>query len=210
MTCALVVIAKAPVAGRCKTRLTPPCTPHDAALLARAALHDTLDAVAAAPAARRVCVLDGEPGDWLPDGFEVIPQRGDGLDERLAHAFGDVGEPALLIGMDTPQVTPALLEAAAGRLDMLDVDAVLGAAPDGGYWALGLRREDPALLRGVPMSTPETCAGQRARLRAYGLRVAELPPLRDVDDIDDARAVARLAPGRRFARALARVEERLA
>jgi rSAM/selenodomain-associated transferase 1 len=210
MTCALIVIAKAPVAGRSKTRLTPPCTPDEAALLARAALRDTLEAVAATPARRRICVLDGEPGDWLPEGFEVIPQRGDGLDERLANAFRAVGEPALLIGMDTPQVTPGLLEAAGERLDMPDIDAVLGAAPDGGYWALGLRREDPALLRGVPMSTPGTCAGQRARLRAYGLRIGELPSLRDVDDIADARAVALLAPRRRFARALATVEERLA
>ena len=61
-------------------------------------------------------MLDGEPGDWLPEGFEVIAQRGDGLDERLAHAFADVGEPAVLIGMDTPQVTPELLALACARL----------------------------------------------------------------------------------------------
>ena len=209
MRCALVVIAKAPAPGRSKTRLTPPCTPGEAALLAGAALHDTLEAVAATPAARRVCVLDGEPGAWLPPGIEVIAQRGGGLDERLAHAFGDVGEPALLIGMDTPQVTPALLDAAGEDLQRPDVDAVLGEAPDGGYWAIGLREADPALLRGVPMSTPSTCACQRARLNAHGLRVGELAPLRDVDDIADARAVARLAPHGRFARALATVEGRL-
>jgi len=210
MTCALLVIAKAPVAGRSKTRLTPPCTPDDAALLAGAALRDTLEAVAATPAARRVCVLDGEPGAWLPRGFDVIAQRGDGLDERLANAFADVAEPALLIGMDTPQVTPGLLRSAARRLEDPDVDAVLGEAPDGGYWALGLRDGDPALLRGVPMSTAGTCASQRARLGARGLRVGELPVLRDVDDIADARAAARQAPRGRFARTLATVEERLA
>ena len=41
----LIVIAKAPVAGRAKTRLCPPCTPQQAADLAEAALADTLDAV---------------------------------------------------------------------------------------------------------------------------------------------------------------------
>jgi rSAM/selenodomain-associated transferase 1 len=205
MTPALVVIAKAPVAGRSKTRLTPPCTPDEAALLARAALHDTLDAVAATPVARRVCVLDGEPGDWLPEGFEVIAQRGDGLDQRLAHAFADVGEPAVLIGMDTPQVTPELLALACRRLSRPGVDAVLGAAPDGGYWALGLREPRPELLYGVPMSADDTGALQRERLRAHGLRIRELPPLRDVDDIADARAVASAAPGGRFARTLAEV-----
>lgn len=60
---ALAVIAKAPVAGRVKTRLCPPCTPQQAAALAGAALQDTLAAVAATPAHRRVLVLDGEPDD---------------------------------------------------------------------------------------------------------------------------------------------------
>ena len=95
---ALLVIAKAPVAGRVKTRLTPPCSPADAAGLAAAALADTLAAVARSRrAARRVLVLDGEPGPWIPRGFDVLPQRGDGLAARLAAAFCDVGGPALLI-----------------------------------------------------------------------------------------------------------------
>jgi uncharacterized protein len=205
VTPALLVIAKAPRAGRSKTRLTPPCTPGDAARLARAALQDTLESVAATPATRRVCVLDGDRGDWLPEGFEVIPQRGNGLDERLACAFADVGEPALVVGMDTPQVTPAQLESAAALLRRPGIDAVIGAAADGGYWALGLRRPDASLLLGVPMSTPWTWAAQRRRLLARGLCVGDLPILRDVDDIQDARAVARLAPTGRFARTLAEV-----
>jgi rSAM/selenodomain-associated transferase 1 len=196
----LVVIAKAPVPGRSKTRLCPPCTPFEAARLAEAALADTLQAVVSTPAERRVVVLDGEPGPWLPDGCEVVSQRGGGLDERLANAFADVGGPALLIGMDTPQVTPALLSESARRL--AEADAVLGPAPDGGFWALGLRRPDASLLLGVPMSVAHTGRRQRARLRAAGLRVRMLPALRDVDRIADARAVAALVPGGRFARAL--------
>ena len=205
MSPALVVIAKAPVAGRSKTRLTPPCTPNQAAAVAEAALADTLAAVAATPAPRRVVVLDGEPGAWLPAGFEVVAQRGAGLDERLASAFADVGGCALLIGMDTPQVTPALLQAGAAALVRDGVDAVLGPAGDGGYWAIGLREPDAALFAGVPMSEATTGAAQRARLEAAGLRVAELPELRDVDTIADARAVAALAPEGRFARVLGMV-----
>lgn len=196
----LVVLAKAPVPGQVKTRLCPPCTPEQAAALAEAALADTLAAVAAV-GGRRVVVLDGAPGPWLPAGVEVVPQRGGGLDERLAAAFEDVGGPALLVGMDTPQITPALLRTGLALLAM--ADAVLGGAPDGGYWAIGLRRPDPALFLGVPMSVAETGAAQRARLAAAGLRVAGLPPLRDVDDIDDARAVAAHAPHGRFAATLA-------
>src|SRR4051812_29479561 len=101
---ALLVIAKAPVPGRVKTRLSPPCTPHQAAALARAALRATF-AAARRPrgAGRLVPVLDGEPGPWLPAGFDVIAQRGGGLGERLAAPFEDAGEPAFLVGMDTPQ-----------------------------------------------------------------------------------------------------------
>jgi len=190
----LLVIAKQPVPGRVKTRLVPPCTAEQAAALAEAALTDTLHIVLAAPALRRVLVLDGEPGPWLPSGFEVIPQCGGPLDERLAGAFAAVRGPALLIGMDTPQITPALL-----TVDWQGADAVIGPATDGGFWALGMRVPDAALLRGVPMSTPFTGAVQRARLLAAGLRVAELPQLRDVDTAADAVAVARQAPRSRFA-----------
>src|SRR4029453_10639579 len=85
----LIVIAKAPVPGRVKTRLCPPCTPAQAAALAEASLRDTLAAAARCGASRRVVALDGAPGSWLPDGFEVIPQRGSGLAERLSAAFAD-------------------------------------------------------------------------------------------------------------------------
>ncbi|MFF7381710.1 DUF2064 domain-containing protein [Streptomyces griseoluteus] len=194
----LLVIAKEPRPGRVKTRLTPPFTPAQAAALAEAALTDTLRAVAAAPAKRRVLVLDGRPGPWLPPGFEVVPQCAGGLDERLADAFARCTGPALLVGMDTPQLTPDLLAP-----DFTDCDACLGPAEDGGFWALGLARPDPGLLRGVPMSVPETGSVQHERLTAAGLRVRELPRLRDVDTAADAHAVAALAPDTAFAASLA-------
>ena len=200
----LLVLAKAPVAGRVKTRLCPPYTPEQAAQLAEAALRDTLAAVAATPAVARTVALDGAPGDWLPEGFAVLPQRGGGLDERLAAAYDDAwalsAAPLLLVGMDTPQVTPALLAAAAAQLLSDGTDAVLGLAGDGGWWALGLRRPDASLLLGVPMSTDRTGAAQRARLDGAGLSVTLLPVLTDVDDADDALTVARQCPGSRFAR----------
>ncbi|MEA2281743.1 MAG: uncharacterized protein QOK21_2350 [Solirubrobacteraceae bacterium] len=204
MAPSLIVIAKAPVPGRVKTRLTPPCTPAQAARLAAAAIADTLAAaLAARRPGRRVVVLDGEPGPWIPAAFEVIPQRGDGLGERLAAAFADAGGPALLVGMDTPQVTPQLLDAGLGALGAFD--AALGAALDGGYWSIGLRVPDDAVFAGVPMSEPSTGAVQGARLRALGLRTAALAPLRDVDTVEDACAVAAGAPDGAFARELAAI-----
>jgi rSAM/selenodomain-associated transferase 1 len=198
---ALAVIAKAPVAGRSKTRLTPPCTPEQAAALAAAALADTLAALLATPADRHVVVLEGARGQWIDPRFDVIAQRGDGLAERLAAAFTDIGEPALVLGMDTPQVSPAQLTDAIDRLT--SADAVLGPAPDGGYWTIGLQRADDAVFEGIPMSVPATCAAQRARLHELGLTTRELSSLRDVDDIDDASAVAALAPQTHFARTFA-------
>lgn len=99
----LLVIAKEPLPGRVKTRLTPPFSPAEAARLAEAALADTLHTVLALPAARRVVVLAGAPGPWLPPGIEVVEQGPGGLDERLAAAFGACTGPTLLIGMDTPR-----------------------------------------------------------------------------------------------------------
>jgi uncharacterized protein len=204
---ALIVIAKAPVAGQVKTRLCPPCTPDQAADLARASLQDTLDAVSRSRARRRLVVLDGEPGPWLPNGFEVIAQRGDGLAERLAAAFEDVGEAAFLVGMDTPQLTPELLD--AGLEAVAGGDSAFGAALDGGYWGLGLRTPDAAVFAGVPMSSSRTGAVQRAQLALLGLRPAILPPLLDVDTFSAALIVAAEAPKTRFAAAVAAIEAEL-
>jgi rSAM/selenodomain-associated transferase 1 len=201
MTTNLIVLAKAPEPGRVKTRLTPPFTPVQAAQLAGAALTDTLLAACATPGARTVLVLAGAPGGWRPElDVEVLPQRAGGLDERIAAAFADVGGPALLIGMDTPQVSPDLLAASLAALE--HHDALLGPAEDGGYWAIGLRAPRPDLVVGVPMSRSDTGACQRRRLEEHGLAVHPLPVLRDVDRLADAAAVAAVAPASRFARTL--------
>lgn len=187
----LVVLAKAPVAGRSKTRLCPPLTPQQAAEVAEAALLDTLDAVLATPVRRRVVVLDGDPA-VVPAGFDVLPQVAGGLDVRLAAAFDAVlasrDLPAVLIGMDTPQVTAALLHQAGAAL--LDHPAVLGHAEDGGWWALGLHAADPQVFLGVPMSADDTGSQQAARLRERGLEPHVLGTLRDIDRAADLAAVA--------------------
>ena len=199
----MLVIAKEPLPGRAKTRLTPPCSVDEAAELARASLLDTLDVVDRTPAARKVLVFEGDARCWLREGFEVMPQRGAGLGERLAAAFDDVDSPALLVGMDTPQLTPRLLLDGMRALARHDVDAVLGPAHDGGYWSVGFSEPVSGAFTGVPMSSGSTWIRQRARLDELGLRVREQPLLRDVDTIEDARAVASAAPLTRFARALA-------
>jgi glycosyltransferase A (GT-A) superfamily protein (DUF2064 family) len=201
----LIVLAKAPIPGLSKTRLCPPCTPIEAAAVAEAALVDTLSAVVSVSGVRPVLVLEGRAGSWLPRGIDVIPQRGGGLDQRLAGAFDDCGGPALLIGMDTPQVTPELLSRCVDALLAPGVEAVLGPALDGGWWTAGLRRPLASAFLGVPMSTGQTCAVQRRRLAGLGLNVADLPALSDVDVWEDALSVAAGCDGGCFAAAVAAV-----
>jgi glycosyltransferase A (GT-A) superfamily protein (DUF2064 family) len=205
-----LVVAKAPVAGLAKTRLATGVGERAAADLAAAALLDTLAACADAP--RRVVALTGDlavaeratelhdalhgpMADWV-----VVPQRGDGFDERLAAAHADAGPgPTVQVGMDTPQLTAELLADVAARL--LDHDAVLGRADDGGWWVLALR--DPAYaaaLVGVAMSTPTTYDDTRATLVAAGLDVGDFVELTDVDTAADAEVVASASPTTRFAR----------
>ena len=186
----MLVVAKAPIAGRVKTRLQARLSADAAAEVAEAALRDTFAAVLASRAARRIVALDGEAGPWLPDGFEVVAQGAGDLGARLTAAWSHVDGPCIQIGMDTPQVTAALLDDALDRLRSHHVDAVLGPAADGGWWALGLTEPVPGAFDGVPMSAPDTGACQLARLRALGLRVGMLPELTDVDRPDDLDRVA--------------------
>ena len=201
----LLVLAKHPRPGQVKTRLSPPLSPAQAARVASACLEDTLDAALAARAARTTLVTTEPDAAPRRPGLHRLPQRDGGLDRRLAGAFDDAraddpaGLPLLLVGMDTPQVGPAELTAAAQALTEPACDAVLGRAHDGGFWALGLGTPDPSLLLGVPMSTPATGDAQAGRLRAAGLRTTALRTHRDVDTVQDLQLVAASAPGTRTA-----------
>jgi glycosyltransferase A (GT-A) superfamily protein (DUF2064 family) len=184
----LIVIAKTPQPGKVKTRLVPPLTPQEACEVAGACIRDTLRAASAVPCRRHVLLLDGEPGDWVPRGWEIVAQHGDGLAERLATGFADVADTALVIAMDTPQVDPATLERALIALGGTH-DSAFGPATDGGFWALGLRAGvDPrAVFDGIPMSVAHTGAAQRSRL-------GDLEPLQDIDTMADLVGVTAMHP----------------
>ena len=209
----VLVVAKAPVAGLAKTRLAAAVGPAAAADIAAAALLDTLDAVAAAPVAARVVAMAGDldkarAADEIRRrlrAFTVLPQRGKGFADRLANAHIDAARAAgpmavLQIGMDTPQITAALLTRCAEKL--LEAPAVLGMACDGGWWVLGVRSAQTAdVLRGVPMSRADTGALTFAALADKGIDVTLVDELRDVDTVDDVAVVRGAgAADSRFAR----------
>lgn len=211
MSTRVLVVAKAPVAGRVKTRLGADVGYAEAAELAAAALLDTIAACRNAYGADG-CLLslsgdlaDAVRGDEIGralDGWRLSRQRGSTFAQRLANAHTDVprGGPVVQVGMDTPQLTPDLLHETARGL--ADHDAVLGPAEDGGWWVLGLREPGgAAALHDVPMSTPTTYDDTRRALAGAGLGVGATSSLRDVDTVADADAVAAAVPGGEFARA---------
>jgi uncharacterized protein len=204
-----LVVAKAPEPGRVKTRLGAEIGMQRAAEIAAASLLDTLAACVAAfgPEHCHLSVVGDLDHAVCADelhaalaGWTVRPQHGADFGARLADAHVRVPGPVVQVGMDTPQATPELLLAAVAGLDVHD--AVLGPAEDGGWWVLALREPAAAgVLSSVPMSTPTTYADSRAALVACGLDVGSTATLRDVDEADDAEAVALLAAGSRFAAA---------
>jgi glycosyltransferase A (GT-A) superfamily protein (DUF2064 family) len=191
-------MAKAPVTGRVKTRLGAVIGMEAAARVAAAALLDTLAACRAAFAECHLA-LDGDLRGARREhelrehlaGWVVHPQRGATFGERLAraHLALDGQGPTVQIGMDTPQVLASDLRAVAASVDL--GNTVLGPAPDGGWWVLGVPEPTAAAgLAGVPMSTHRTYRLTRDALMAAGQRVTRARSLRDVDTVADAEAVA--------------------
>lgn len=205
-----LVVAKAPVPGRVKTRLAADVGDQQAATLAAAAL---LDSIESCEAAFEHCylALEGQLTEALSTrvrDWTLLEQRGDLLGERLANAVADTADhahaPVVQIGMDTPQVTAGQLREVADLL--AEVDAVVGQAEDGGWWVLGVRDAAHAQpLSAVRMSTPTTYADTVAAIAAVGASVGTTSVLTDVDTVSDAILVASAAPHTRFAEAWSRV-----
>ena len=204
-----LVVAKAPVPGRVKTRLGAQVGMQAAAGLAAAALLDTLSACREAFAECHLAI-DGDLADAARsnalqrtlDGWTVHQQRGNGLGERLAHAHADVAGPGptVQVGMDTPQLTTDDLHAIAQAAST--GDAVLGPAADGGWWVLALSDATAAAaLADVPMSRPDTFATTRRALTAAGQAVRVGHMLTDVDTVHEAAWVADSLTGGHFLRA---------
>ncbi|MDJ0355242.1 DUF2064 domain-containing protein [Paenarthrobacter sp. PH39-S1] len=204
MKLTVAVIAKACFPGKVKTRLTPPLAAGQAAVLAQISLSQTLHTVRGVPAGRRLLVMDGTPLSHDAAGFDVVAQGSGGLDERLAAICDMADGPLLILGMDTPQLTLALL---APLLEDWSRPrphhhAWLGPANDGGFWALALYVPVGNLIRGVQMSTRHTGRDQLARLRHAGLDVGQLCALSDVDTFPAALEAAADCPGTPFAAAV--------
>lgn len=190
--CAVIVMAKAPVAGLAKTRLIPALGPDGAAALAAWMLSQAVgEALAAALGPVMLC---GAP-DATHSAFAALardprvtlhPQGEGDLGARMARAFERAlatHECAVLIGTDAPDLDATVLRHAAAAL--ATHDAVFAPAHDGGYALVGLRRAQPRLFDAMPWSTAQVMAITRERLRDGGLHWHELPALHDIDEPAD-------------------------
>ena len=201
---AIAVMAKAPVAGRIKTRLVPPLDPAEAAALGAAFLRDMIENIALAardvplechvayaPAgAERLFdgVLAGGTPLLLADGNAPMPPRVLGMGRSLLHAvqslvaagYGGV----CLVNSDSPTLPTSLLCTAAAALLVRRERVVLGPAEDGGYYLIGVQAPHAHLFEDIDWSTDRVAAQTRTRARALGLELLELPAWYDVDDPD--------------------------
>ena len=220
LACSILVVAKAPVAGHAKTRLTTQFTAEQSADLAAAALLDTLEAVRRSSFACKVVALVGNIEDARMsaqlrvalDEFVVIPQQGVGFGERLMRAHLDAaslgGLPVLQIGMDTPQLTATTLRDAALTLLATENDVVLGPATDGGWWAIGLSTPDVApIFSRIAMSQSDTGSMTMLALSQAGCSVVELETMTDVDTPAEVWEVAQqMEPSSHFVRTLTAID----
>ncbi len=184
---ALIVVAKRPAPGKTKTRLCPPLTPELASALYESFLFDTLDQMRQVTNSHRVIAYLDEQDYFqrLAPDFELIPQEGHDLGERLDRALtcylSRGYERVVIMDSDSPTLPPHYLSRA---FDVLadGADVVLGPCDDGGYYLIGIKSPTPRLLREVHMSTPTVAAETIALAKEEGLNLISLPVWYDVDD----------------------------
>ncbi|MEK6633214.1 MAG: TIGR04282 family arsenosugar biosynthesis glycosyltransferase [Nitrospirota bacterium] len=199
---ALVIFAKAPIAGQVKTRLCPPLTHDEAATLHGSFVLDMLERTKIATAKLKLPFdryLACAPSSTLVffqimeerHSVKLIDQVGDDLGARMQQAFatlfGKGYQHVFIVGTDIPSLPLDHYKQALALLDTHDI--VLGPAMDGGYYLIGLKQPRPELFADIAWSTDRVLATTQEKAASLGLKVALLPSWRDVDTIDDLQAL---------------------
>jgi hypothetical protein len=188
---AIALFARAPVPSRVKSRLIGPLTPDHACDLHRALVLDCWDALRAL-GGELFLYTDQDHPEWRAlAGDDLRLQQGDDLGRRMLRCFEELG-PALIVGGDTVGLTPELV--APWREKLVTADAVLGPAPDGGYWSIGCRLSHPRMFEGVEWSSPWTLEQTVAALERCGMTVAFLDSCWDMDRPEDLEGLFACGP----------------
>jgi hypothetical protein len=195
---ALAVMARAPSDPRGKTRLLAALGSEAGIELRRAILLDTLDVARRVVGADLVVVFApanarDELAEITGGAPRLLPQRGDGLGERLECAFVDLlalgFAGVTIIGSDVPTLPVAHVQGAVRAMLDRDDPLVLGPADDGGYYLIGLRHNHPELFRDMPWSTDRVLGRTLDAASKTALSVTLVPSWYDVDSLDDLRRV---------------------
>jgi len=192
-------MAKAPRVGDVKTRLVPPLSLVEAAMLSgcfiRDIAHNVVTAAGHAP-------IEGYVAYWppgsedaftplLPNRVRLLPSRRLGLGYSLLDAAEDLLTAgygaACLVNSDSPTLPTALLVEAARVLAMPGDRVVLGPAEDGGYYLIGLKRPHRRLFEDIAWSTEHTFGQTLERTAELGLEALTLRCWYDVDDPESLR-----------------------
>jgi rSAM/selenodomain-associated transferase 1 len=200
------LFAKQPVAGRVKTRLTPPLTAEQACQLYAVSLYEMTERLLAAGLPLVICYA-GER-EWFSKKFPAVPlleQSGNGLGARMGNAvqalFSCGAGPVLLAGSDSPDLPIDLAEQALGLLEKTDIVTV--PCRDGGYAMIGLRQPTTELFAGVPWSTSQVQEATRRRSQELGLTYRATDEWYDLDEAADLRELLERSPQSRTARHIA-------
>ena len=194
---AVVLMAKAPVAGRVKTRLCPPLDPRESAALYACMLGDTAGEVSTLPRVRRYLYFDPpESADFLRgkpfSAFERFPQcagdLGDRMREAAAAAFRRGARRVVIVGADIPSLSAGTVRRAFRELSS-GASVVFGPSADGGFYLLGLSSPDEGMFPGFRWSTAEVLRNATARCRILSTPFSFLHPGRDVDTGEDLLAL---------------------
>lgn len=199
----LVIFVKEPRPGRVKTRLGREIGHTAAAWWFRHQTRALLRRLAGDGRWRTVLAVspdhEGLGSRMWPRRIRRWPQGGGDLGARMARAFRAMPPgPVLVIGADIPAIQPHHIHHAFGLLGRHG--AVLGPAPDGGYWLIGVKHGGTALpagmLKGVRWSSEHALADTLATLGP--LSVGYAATLADVDEAADMAAdmAADLSAGR--------------
>jgi rSAM/selenodomain-associated transferase 1 len=196
----LVIMAKKPAKGKVKTRLCPPLSQEQAMNLYRSFLLDKIEQVSMVKNVLPALAFTPESAkkffrEIVPKNFELIPQNGLDLGERLANVFKNMFsknfEQTVIIGSDSPTLPTMSIEKSFSLLNKKDIDVVLGPCDDGGYYLIGTKFFFSNLFEEISWSTSKVFNETIKRIEESNLRLATLPVWYDVDSMDDLKRLVK-------------------
>jgi rSAM/selenodomain-associated transferase 1 len=194
----ILIFIKYPERGMVKARLSECMDDNMIVSLYRSFVLDFLDTIRKGKHAFKIFFYPPESKEkvskWLGGDFSYIPQKGKNLGERMKNAFcrtfSEGFSRVLLVGSDIPDLTNEVINVA---FDLNDNDAVIGPAFDGGYYLIGFKSSAflPEIFEGIPWSTDIVFERTMKIFRKYNYKIQVLPEWRDVDRLDDLKALVR-------------------